>query len=281
MLKKDMFLESPSGFYMPFGGEDESPAEVMLDYGEQVHPATGKSFFHHGMDFVCDHQPLYAVASGLVTGVGTDEERGDFISVRYGKYIVRYCHISESYVPYGAKVVAGQQIAKSGDFLHIDVHFAGEEMNPMELLTMLYGNLSVLASLGEDRFPEEDIDNIEVHTKYDADQEEIQSLMVDYFPKYFMAVSTGRWQPSEKTELLIRSMLAKAAEGNCFYEVVPSYSNPLGLGVNGSPLIGEMQNLLIEDFLGYLASHHGVYLSSFTEEQKKKLMSMQRSTARS
>ena len=281
MLKKDMFLESPSGFFMPFSGEDGSQAEMMLDYGEQVHPATGKSFFHHGIDFVCDHQELYAVASGLVTGVGKDEERGDFIAVRYGKYVVRYCHISEALVSYSAKVVAGQQIAKSGDFLHIDVHFAGEELNPIELLTMLYGNISVLASLGEERFPVEEIDNVEVHTKYDADQEEIQSLMVDYFPKYFMAVSTGRWQPSEKTELIIRNMLAKAAEGNCFYEVVPSYSNPLGLGVNGGPLIGEMQNLLIEDFLGYLASHHGIYLSSFTDEQKKKLMSMQRNTARS
>lgn len=279
MLKKDMFLESPSGFFMPFGGEDESQAEVMLDYGEQVHPATGKSFFHHGMDFVCDHQTLYALASGLVTGVGTDEERGDFIAIRYGKYVVRYCHISEAFAPYGAKVVAGQQIAKSGDFLHIDVHFAGDEMNPIELLTTLYGNVSVLSSLGLDHFPIEDIDNVEVHTKYDSDQEEIQSLMVDYFPRYFMAVSTGRWQPSEKTELIIRNMLAKAAAGSCFYEVVPSYSNPLGLGVNGAPLIGEMQNLLIEDFLGYIASHHGVYLSSFTEEQKKKLMSMQRSTA--
>ena len=272
MNKKDMFLESPSGFYLPFDVQDDEGVEIMLGYGEQTHPATGKPFFHHGIDFVCDHQDLLAVASGLVMGVGTDDERGNFIAVKYGKYIVRYAHISEAYAPYGAKVVAGQQIAKSGDFLHIDVTFDGEELDPEEFLSMLIGNMTLLVSLGMDHFPTEGTGDIEVHTKYDDYQEEIGQLMNQYFVQYWLDLCKGKWQPSEKVELLARSIMSHAAEGGCFYENIPSFFNPVGLGKASGALVGESQNLLIEDFLGYLAACHQVYVPSFSDEQKKKLM---------
>ena len=47
-----------------------------------------------------------------------------------------------------------------------------------------------------------------------------------------------------------------------FYENMPSISNPLGLGHKAMPLACKVQNLLIADFLHYLALRHGVFLST-------------------
>ena len=276
MTKREMFLESPTGFMMPFVNDVNDPAVVMLGYGEQIHPATGKPFFHHGMDFSCDHQDLLAVASGLVTGMGDDEQRGQFIAVRYGRYLVRYAHISEAYAPYGAKVVAGQKIAKSGDFLHIDVRFDDDELNPEEFLTMIDGNMTLLLSLGLESFPEGAFPDVEVHTVYDDYQEEIMALLDEWFARYWADLTHGRWKTSEKVELIARNLTSRAADGNYLYKTIPSWYNPVGLDGDSGPLIGEMQNLIIEDFLGYCAARHHVYVPSFTEEQKKKLMTTQR-----
>ena len=173
-----MFLESPSGYMVPFLLEREDDVtEIMLPYGDQVHPRTGERFFHHGVDFVCDHLPLFAVASGLVVGAGNDGERGDFIVTRYGRYQVRYCHISEAKAAYGARVTAGQEIAVSGDFLHIDVRYDGDELNPEDFLKMLFSNVSMLTALDADSFPEALSPDIPVETDYDDCREEIEALM--------------------------------------------------------------------------------------------------------
>ena len=56
-----------------------------------------------------------------------------------------------------------------------------------------------------------------------------------------------------------------------FYECMPSMTNPLGLGHKSIPLISKVQNLLIGDFLNYLALRHQIFLSSMTSLEKKKL----------
>lgn len=282
MDKQMMFLESPSGYMLPFllDGEDET-AEIMLPYGEQVHPRTGAHFFHHGVDFVCDHRPLLAVASGLVVGAGTEEERGDFIVTRYGKYQVRYCHISEVTMGYGSRVEAGQQIAVSGDFLHIDVTFDGEELNPEDFLKMLFGNISQLMALDMEHFPESVDPDIPVVTDYDSYREELEPLMQQWMPRYFMDVTTGRYKPSENTEGTLRLLMEKAAERGYFYQDMPSLANPLGLGSDGGDVAGRVQSVLIEDFLVYLASRHGIYLPSWDEEKKKRLTRRHRIQVRS
>ncbi len=52
---------------------------------------------------------------------------------------------------------------------------------------------------------------------------------------------------------------------------MPSISNPLGIGQRAMPLACKVQNLLIADFLNYLALRHGIYLSTLSEVLKKKL----------
>ena len=50
---------------------------------------------------------------------------------------------------------------------------------------------------------------------------------------------------------------------------MPSMANPLGIGNRCMPLATKVQNLLIADFLNYLAMRHQVYLSTMDEVLKK------------
>ena len=144
MDKKELFLESPSGFMMPFVFADGTEVQQLLGYGEQTHPISGERFDHKGIDFVADHIPLLAVASGTVVGVGNDAIHEDFIITRYGKFEVKYGHVQEIYCRYGTSVVAGQQIAQSGAFLHFEVRVDGQAINPEDFLSMLFGNVAQL-----------------------------------------------------------------------------------------------------------------------------------------
>ena len=49
-------------------------------------------------------------------------------------------------------------------------------------------------------------------------------------------------------------------------------ANPLGLGRKALPLACKVQNLLIADFLHYLALRHEVYLSGMGGDVKKNFM---------
>ena len=59
------------------------------------------------------------------------------------------------------------------------------------------------------------------------------------------------------------------ASKHYFYETIPSMANPLGIGNRCMPLAAKVQNLLIADFLNYLAMRHQVYLSTMDEVLKK------------
>lgn len=50
---------------------------------------------------------------------------------------------------------------------------------------------------------------------------------------------------------------------------MPDVGNPLGLSCRSAPLAEKIQNLLIEDFLGYMVSNHSIYPSNWDEQQKK------------
>ena len=140
---EENILHSASGYCMPFE-EPSKEVELSLGYGEQKHPVTGESFFHHGIDFNVSHYLLSAVADGTVSAVGSEVRHGICQTVRYGKYEVTYAHLSNVIANFGQPVKAGQPIAVSGDMLHMEVRFDGEELNPIEFLTMLYANVKAM-----------------------------------------------------------------------------------------------------------------------------------------
>ena len=77
------------------------------------------------------------------------------------------------------------------------------------------------------------------------------------------------------TEKVLRDVLVEGANSGAYYEHAPSMLNPLGLGARSLGIIGRIQNILTHDFLNYLALMHGVFLSTMSEFEKKKLLMTQ------
>ena len=102
-----MLLDSDSGYFFPFVVLEDEEVSVILDYGKQINPNTGEQFFHKGLDFSAKGKNLYAMATGMVTGVGNNDVHGNYIIARYGNFFVTYGHIASSAKEYGDKVKAG------------------------------------------------------------------------------------------------------------------------------------------------------------------------------
>ena len=83
---------------------------------------------------------------------------------------------------------------------------------------------------------------------------------------------TKTYTPPKKMEASLRNILSKAADKNYFYETMPNLGNPLGLSERSAPLIEKIQEILIEDFLGFLAVRQGIYPQSWDESQKKNFL---------
>lgn len=276
---KNMLLESASGFIMPFALDVKEELHTILGFGKQIHPSTGQNFFHQGIDFAVKGKPLYGIASGSVVGVGKDSIHDQYIVCRYGKYEVTYGHISETYKQYGEEVLAGDVIATSGNFLHLGVRFEQEQLDPEEFLAMVWANIQQLAAMGIKNQPHfENLGGKNIKTHYDDDKDQILMLMLRFLPTYFNDLCKDKYTPPARTETSLRNILAQAAEKNYFYEKIPDLSNPLGLTSRSAPLAEKIQNILISDFLEYLAAKYNIYPSSWSETQKKKFLTRQQQT---
>lgn len=276
---KDMLLESASGFMMPFALETNEDVQVVLPFGEQNHPTKGGKFYHNGVDYAVKDKPLYAIATGMVIGLGEDASHENYIVVRYGKYDVTYKNITEAYSSYGEPVKAGKVIAKSGDYLHLGVTFDGEDLDPETFIAMIWANIQQLAVIGIQSTPIIEDLGENIKTSYDDNKDEILMLMLRWFPTYMNEISNGAYQIPKKTETTLRNVLIQASDKNYYYERMPTIGNPLGLSKRAAPLAGKIQDILIGDFLAYLASRHGVYPASWDEEQKKNFLMKQPKTA--
>ncbi|MCD8287898.1 MAG: M23 family metallopeptidase [Porphyromonadaceae bacterium] len=225
------------------------------------------------------HRPLAALASGIVVGIGESKQRGIYLTARYGKYEVTYEGLSNVFVRFGQEVRAGQTVAVSGEGLHFEVSFKGEELNPIEFLTMLYGNLlATNGARGKKAYCFEP-QNIGLKTKYDKDKEEIEELMTRFLWTYMEDLRHGAYTVPECTVQSLRNVFTVGAAKEYFFETMPSMANPLGIGGRALPLACKVQNLLIADFLSYLALGHGIYLSSTDGELKKNFMTRRQPAA--
>ncbi|MCL3854217.1 MULTISPECIES: M23 family metallopeptidase [Bacteroidales] len=269
---QDMNLLSTSGYCMPFEEKDRD-VQLTLRYGKQKHPKTGESFFHHGIDFKTNNYFLAAVADGVVSGIGIDRKQyGLYVVIKYSKYEVTYSHMSNVFMQFGQQVKAGLAVGVSSDLLHMEVKYDGEEIDPVEFITMLYGNAKTWSEKGKAQ-PEFVAIDMDVHTDYDKDKDEIEKLMMRFFANYMNDLHEGLYSCPQRTEQSLRHLFSAAAMKDYFYESIPSMVNPLGIGRRSMPLVSKVQNLLIGDFLNYMALRHQIFLSTMTSLEKKKLKS--------
>ena len=269
---QDMNLLSTSGYCMPFEEKDRD-VQLTLRYGKQKHPKTGESFFHHGIDFKTNNYFLAAVADGVVSGIGIDRKQyGLYVVIKYSKYEVTYSHMSNVFMQFGQQVKAGLAVGVSSDLLHMEVKYDGEEIDPVEFITMLYGNAKTWSEKGKAQ-PEFVAIDMDVNTDYDNDKDEIEKLMMRFFANYMNDLHEGLYSCPQRTEQSLRHLSSAAAMKDYFYESMPSMVNPLGIGRRSVPLVSKVQNLLIGDFLNYMALRHQIFLSTMTSLEKKKLKS--------
>ena len=161
----------------------------------------------------------------------------------------------------------------AGDSLHIEVKYQDEEINPMEFLTMIYGNIKMLLQTGKIATPEFETIDMDVPTDYDDDSEEIERLMLQWYPSYLADLANGDYLLPTQTEMSLRNIFSWAAVRQFFFRTIPHLGNPGGLDESSVPLACKAQNLLIGDFLNYLAIRQQIYLSTLADGLKKKSMS--------
>ena len=138
---------------------------------------------------------------------------------------------------------------------------------------MVYANIQELAAMGIKAMPtSEKLGNKNIKTNFDDSQDEILMMLVRWLPRYMNDLRTGVYTPPQRFDAALRNVFTQAASKNYFFEKMPDVGNPLGLSSRSAPLAEKIQNLLIEDFLGYMVSNHSIYPSNWDEQQKKNFL---------
>lgn len=116
---------------------------VSSSYGYRNDPFTGKRTFHHGVDVAGKkNSNVVAVASGVVTWVGTKSGYGQLVEIRHPDgYSTRYGHNSKILVKVGDLVTQGQPVAlmgssgrSTGPHVHFEIARNGKTLNPAKYL---------------------------------------------------------------------------------------------------------------------------------------------------
>lgn len=263
----DEMVYSSSGYCMPFDGIDEK-VELEHAYGGQ---ADGS--FRNWISLKADRYLLKAIADGVVVSLGSNnpdpKELGISLIIRYGGYDITYGGIRNALVGFGKKVEGGQPVAISGKSLIIHVKHNGQEIDPIGFLKTLYGLVMTQDRMGSDGFPLIDTFQFGVPTDYDQYQEELEGLMLRHYQEYLMEIAAGLYAVQRRTEQSLRNIFTLQSVRSRFFECKPTISNPLGLGESSAPIAAKVHNLIIGDFLNFLAIRHGIVLSSEETDKKK------------
>lgn len=128
---------------------DNVPLEgrISSGFGYRRHPITGLRSFHYGVDITGDRgTPVQAAGSGVVTFSGWSGDFGKVVIISHGYgYESVYAHNDKLLVEVGDVVQKGDIITKvgstgrsTGPHLHFEIHFNGEQIDPVGVLR--YGN---------------------------------------------------------------------------------------------------------------------------------------------
>ncbi|MCI5826218.1 MAG: peptidoglycan DD-metalloendopeptidase family protein [Arcanobacterium sp.] len=139
------------GSYSGGGGFIQPPIHTPLyvnsPYGLRVHPITGYSTMHYGVDLAAGcGLPQYAAAPGVVTFTGWFGGGGNTIAINHGmnggsSWLTRYMHLGSFNVSPGQRVDRGTIIGYTGTtggstgcHAHFEVWRDGSTINPMSII---------------------------------------------------------------------------------------------------------------------------------------------------
>lgn len=134
----------PDDSWTPSGGSLTWPVpsshRITSSFGVRVHPVTGETKMHNGIDIgIPEGTPVNAAAAGTVVYAAPMGTAGNAIIIKHdGGVETRYYHLLKINVQSGQTVEAGQQIALSGTtgrstgpHLHFEVRVNGNPVDPI------------------------------------------------------------------------------------------------------------------------------------------------------
>lgn len=133
-----------ASFELPFSGN----YRISSNYGPRTAPTAGASSNHKGIDFAMPvGTPVLSSASGTISKIGNSAARGNYVIVdNGGGFSTLYQHLSSFSVGEGSTVLAGEEIAKSGNtgigtgaHLHFEILKDGVNVNPNDYISALRG----------------------------------------------------------------------------------------------------------------------------------------------
>lgn len=128
--------------------ESNGPIKISSRFGSRTHPKTGqKDTMHHGVDVSAPNgAPIYAVAGGVITSIGSQNGYGNTIIIDHGNGTTSlYAHQSgfADGLVVGSKITKGQLIGfvgstgvSTGPHLHFELRQNGKAINPGDDMAM-------------------------------------------------------------------------------------------------------------------------------------------------
>ncbi|MEI7473920.1 MAG: M23 family metallopeptidase [bacterium] len=140
---------------------------ISSGYGMRVHPISGHSKFHYGIDIASPYgSPIYALQEGIVTFAGESGGYGTCIRIDHfyqdvpqiPRVEITYGHNSVNFVKRGDYVRPGMVVGlvgstgnSTGPHLHFEVKYKGSTLDPIEYLTKLPSYLDYVAQVRASR----------------------------------------------------------------------------------------------------------------------------------
>ena len=129
--------ELPFEYIKPCGGEITSP------FGYRVHPVSGETTFHYGVDLrAATGSDICAVSDGTVVETGKGEIFGNYVKVQHEDgFMSFYAHLSKTLVKQGDSVSMGEKVGlagatgiATGPHLHFEMRKDGKVLNPQKVM---------------------------------------------------------------------------------------------------------------------------------------------------
>ncbi|WP_190332261.1 M23 family metallopeptidase [Vibrio sp. S17_S38] len=127
---------------------------ISSPYGVRIHPITGQSKRHLGMDLTCPNGgTVYATADGVVELTRpSNQGYGNLIKIRHGfGFMSMYAHLQRFLVKTGQFIEKGDPIAlcgntgsSTGPHLHYEIRFLAQTLDPKDFLNWHPDNFNQL-----------------------------------------------------------------------------------------------------------------------------------------
>ncbi|MGI5930848.1 M56 family metallopeptidase [Pseudoflavonifractor sp.] len=122
---------------------DGDTLTVTMPFGNRVHPVTGETTSHDGLDIQAESgAAVYAPRSGQVLESAFNQEYGNYVVIGWDGGEVLFAHLSACAVAEGDQVTQGQNVGyvgqtgmATGPHLHVEIRLDGELADPETCFT--------------------------------------------------------------------------------------------------------------------------------------------------